>query len=91
MHGSRARSSWRGRDALNAIRLACEFVQGMDYTTFLMDVKTQSAVIRQPEVLGEACGHVSAVLRAAHADVPWAKAVGMRNNLIPECLASISG
>ena len=68
-------------DALDAIRLACEFVHGMDYGTFLADARTQRAVIRQPEVLGEVCGHVSPELRAAHPDVPWAKIVGMRNKL----------
>ena len=48
----------------------------------LDDVMTEAAVLRWLEVIGEAAGHVSAQLRAAHPEVPWADMVGMRNILI---------
>lgn len=46
------------------------------------DEKTQSAVVRQLEIIGEALGEVGDALRRAHPEVPWSKAIGMRNALI---------
>ncbi len=41
-------------DLHRAARLAQDFVQGMDQTAFLADLKTQSAVLHQLLILGEA-------------------------------------
>jgi uncharacterized protein with HEPN domain len=60
-----------------------------DYTVaghenFLQDTKTQDAVIRNLEVIGEAVRHVSEKLRARHPDVPWRRIAGMREKMIHE-------
>jgi len=39
------------RDILNAIKLIESFVQDMDHEEFMNDAKTQSAVIRQFEII----------------------------------------
>ncbi|MDI3299501.1 MAG: DUF86 domain-containing protein [Bacillota bacterium] len=64
---------------LDAIALIKEFVAGMTFERFTEDRKTQSAVIRQIEVLGEAAKNVSGDLKARHPEVAWAKAAGMRD------------
>jgi len=49
---------------------------------FLMDSKTQDAVIRQLSIIGEAAAKIPSSLRARHTDIPWKDIIGMRNILI---------
>jgi uncharacterized protein with HEPN domain len=49
---------------------------------FFSDTKTQDAVIRNIEVIGEAAKNLSPELRAANPDVPWKQIAGMRDTLI---------
>ncbi len=72
------------RSMLDAVRLSQEFVAGMRLELFLKDAKTQSAVIRQLEIVGEAASRVTRRFRESHPEVPWSKAIGMRNALIHE-------
>ena len=53
---------------------------------FLQDTKTQDAVVRNLEVIGEAVRHVSEKLRVRNPDVPWTRIAGMRDKLIQEYL-----
>ena len=58
-----------------------------DFTTegrahFMADLKTQSAVVRQIEIIGEAVKQLSAALTTAHPDVPWRQIAGARDRLI---------
>ncbi len=55
-------------------------VDGRD--AFFGDRKTQSAVIRQLEIIGEAVKRLSAELTAAHPGVPWRQISGTRDRLI---------
>ncbi len=68
----------------DAIRLAQEFTEGMTRDEFLQDLKTQSAVVRQLEIIGEACGHVSRATRHAYPEIPWGEVIATRNVLIHE-------
>jgi len=49
---------------------------------FLADRKTQDAVIRNLEVIGEAAKNLSASLTDDHPDIPWKQIAGMRDVLI---------
>jgi uncharacterized protein with HEPN domain len=69
-------------DLARAARLVLEFVRGLDRDAFDRDSKTQSAVLHQLLVLGEAVKRLSPDFRAAHATVPWAQIAGMRDKLI---------
>ena len=69
-------------DILNASRWIMEFVEGLDEGAFLNDIKTQSAVIRQLEVIGEATKRLSGDIRTTHPDIPWRSIAGMRDILI---------
>lgn len=49
---------------------------------FMADIKTQSAVVRQFEIIGEAVKRLSAELTAAETAVPWRQIAGTRDRLI---------
>jgi uncharacterized protein with HEPN domain len=57
------------------------------YTTggreaFFSDPKTQDAVIRNIEIIGEAVRGVSQATRRAHPEVPWSNITGTRDRVI---------
>lgn len=69
-------------DIVKAAQLIKEFVAGIEKDAFDKDLKTQSAVIRQLEIIGEATKRLSNELREAHPDIPWQQMAGMRDVLI---------
>jgi uncharacterized protein with HEPN domain len=69
-------------DILKAARLAIEFKGGADKAAFLADAKTQSAVLHQLLVIGEAVKRLSPEFREAHPEVPWKLIAGTRDKLI---------
>ena len=58
-------------DIIEAAKLAREFVDGYDFARFADDVKTQSAVLHQLMIIGEAVTRLSSSFREQHDDVPW--------------------
>ena len=66
-------------DLREAIRRISTYLAGVQYESFVKDTKTQDAVIRNLEVLGEATKNLSATFRATHADVPWKNLAGARD------------
>ncbi len=71
-------------DILRAARLAVEFGGGLDRDAFSKDLKTQSAVLHQLLLLGEAVKRLSEEFRAGHPEIPWRAIAGMRDRLIHE-------
>lgn len=69
-------------DILKASELILSFLEGFDRDTFQHDLKTQAAVIRQFEIVGEATKRVSPEFKTAHPGIPWRKMAGMRDILI---------
>ena len=69
-------------DILNAANLILTFVEEMSRKAFEQDVKTQDAVVRRLEIIGEAARRLSAEYKAAHPEVAWRAVIGMRNRLI---------
>ena len=57
-------------DILKAARLAIEFKEPAAKEAFLTDAKTQSAVLHQLLVIGEAVKRLSPEFREAHPEVP---------------------
>ena len=70
------------QDIRNAARLVIQFVEGFDKPAFLNDWKTQSAVLYQLTVIGEAVKRLSKEFRASHPEIPWTLIAGMRDSLI---------
>ncbi|MBM3130182.1 MAG: DUF86 domain-containing protein [Chloroflexi bacterium] len=69
-------------DIAKAARLVSSFIQGMTKESFLDDIKTQSSVLYQLAVIGEAVKRLSSELRAQRTDVPWQLIAGMRDHVI---------
>jgi len=67
---------------LEAAEKVALFVQGMSVDEFLADEKTQFAVVRALEVIGEASKKIPTSHREQHPDVPWREIAGMRDKLI---------
>lgn len=66
------------RDALHRVRAYT--VDGRN--AFMADPKTQDAVLRSFEVVGEAAKRVSASTRDRAPSVPWRSVAGLRDKLI---------
>jgi len=69
---------------IDAIHLIATYAEDMDEIKFLNDKKTQDAVIRNFEIIGEACNNVRKhhpQFIKQHEEIPWAVAYEMRNAL----------
>ncbi len=71
-------------DILKAVRLAVEFKGTLDKSAFLEDLKTQSAILHQLLLLGEAVKRLSEEFRTQYPEIAWRQVVGMRDKLIHE-------
>jgi uncharacterized protein with HEPN domain len=69
-------------DIREAIHRIATYVAGMSYETFIADVKTQDAVIRNLEIIGEATKNLSKQLLIKYPDIPWKSMSGVRDRLI---------
>ena len=70
------------RDIVEMMGKVEAFVGGMSFDEFARDEKTNFAVLRALEVVGEAAKQVPATVRRRHPDVPWRRMAGMRDRLI---------
>jgi uncharacterized protein with HEPN domain len=69
---------------VEAIDRIDRYVHDMTELTFLSDEKTQDAVVRNLEILGEAANNIDKqhpTYAQAHKDVPWALMYTMRNRV----------
>ena len=69
-------------DIQEAIRRMRAYTHEMTYNTFLSDTRTQDAVIRNLEIIGEATKKLSIGLRNRYPSVPWKEMAGARDRLI---------
>lgn len=69
-------------DIARAARSVQTFIQGLDKENFLQDYKTQSAVLYQIVVIGEAVKRLSREFRDQHPEILWSLIAGMRDILI---------
>jgi len=69
---------------LKSVRLARGYIEGLDRTEFLEDLKTQQAVILNILIIGEAAiqlAHEDPDFVASYPQIPWKQMRGMRNRL----------
>ncbi|GAB4138743.1 MAG: hypothetical protein Fur0046_13430 [Cyanobacteria bacterium J069] len=69
-------------DIASAARKVLQYKAGIDKAEFFRDDKTQSAIVFQLLIMGEAVKRLSTELRSQHPDIPWSLIAGMRDNLI---------
>ena len=70
------------KDMLDAIASIEEFTSDMSFEDFLNDRKTQFAVIRALEIIGEAAKAIPEDFKKEHPEVPWREMARMRDKLI---------
>lgn len=58
-------------DILEAIEKIDRFAGNMSYENFLKDERTQDAVLRNLEIIGEAAKNIPAELKDCYPDIDW--------------------
>ncbi len=71
-------------DILEAIAKIRDYTADLDYAAFAKDAKTQDAVVRNLEIIGEAARHLPESIRTAAPEIEWRKITGLRNILAHE-------
>jgi len=70
------------QDMLEAARRILQYIESIDFEEFQKDFKTQDAVLRNLEVLGEAAKNIPDDFRDEHPDIPWTDMARTRDRLI---------
>lgn len=71
-------------DIWEAMHRILDYTGGLDYDQFMRDQKTQDAVVRNLQVMGEATKKLSCQLREAYPHIPWREIAGMRDKVVHE-------
>jgi uncharacterized protein with HEPN domain len=69
-------------DIIEAVKRIHEYAGNMDYAGFLKDKKTQDAIVRNLEIIGEAAKRVPSAFKTRHHLIPWKRMAGFRDVLI---------
>ena len=69
-------------DIKEAMQRIENYIGDMDYQHFLKDLKTQDAVLRNLEIIGEAVKNVSYEMKREYSDIDWKSIAGMRDKII---------
>ena len=67
---------------LEAARRILLYIDSIDFEQFQQDYKSQDAVLRNLEVLGEAAKNIPDDFRNKHPDLPWTDMARTRDRLI---------
>jgi len=70
---------------LDAIDRASKYTADIDFAAFEQDTRTQDAVIRTIEIIGEAANKTRSAdpdFAALYSDIPWDVMYGMRNRIV---------
>ena len=67
---------------LESINEIENYLRGFSKEKFLKDSKTQNAVVRNLEIVGEATRNLPAEFKRKYPDIPWRKISGTRDKLI---------
>lgn len=76
------RDRLRLRHIIDAAERIADYLSSVGRDSFLSNRMLQDAVIRNLEIIGEACVNLTPEFRDSHAAVPWLKASGIRNRLV---------
>jgi uncharacterized protein with HEPN domain len=67
---------------VEATRRITEYLRGLDYAAFVADPRTQDAVVRNLEIVGEAARALPDEVKDAAPEIEWRKIIGLRNILV---------
>jgi uncharacterized protein with HEPN domain len=65
-----------------AILRIFDYMAGMNEESFFADVKTQDAVLRNLEIIGESAKLVSQEMKERYEEIPWRSMAQLRDKLI---------
>lgn len=68
-------------DAVDEIN---QMLKGYNFKKFTNDRKTELAVYKLLENIGEACNRIESDFQEQNPEIPWAKIIAMRNKLVHE-------
>jgi uncharacterized protein with HEPN domain len=71
-------------DILIAARKVLRYVEDVSWDLFRQDDRTQDAVLRNLQIIGEAARRISEEFQRDHAEIPLGRDPGMRNRLVHE-------
>jgi uncharacterized protein with HEPN domain len=69
-------------DILECIQKINDYTKGMVFENFSQDEKTQDAVVRNLEIIGEAANNISKAFRKKYPNIEWHQIIGMRHRII---------
>ena len=69
-------------DAKEAVLRINAYTQDLTFEQFLEDKKTQDAVVRNLEIIGEAVKNISEESKTRFPQIPWKDLAGVRDKLI---------
>ena len=68
-------------DILQCVDKIDEFIGSMDFDAFVCDEKTNSAVIRKLEIIGEASKRIPKSITQKYKELPWKDMARMRDKI----------
>ena len=69
-------------DILKSIEKIEKWTEDIEFDEFVKNELLQDAIIRNLEIIGEACRYIPEDIREKHPQIPWRRIVGFRNILI---------
>ena len=80
--GSETRN-WRMyiQDMIQFAERVMLYTQGLDKHTFLADLRTYDATLRNIELIGESATHIPDDVSEAHPEIAWRSIIGARNRV----------
>jgi uncharacterized protein with HEPN domain len=72
------------QDVVENMDAALAFISNTTYDEFVKDVKTNYAVVRAIEIIGEAVKNIPEDVRKKYPEIPWRKMAGMRDKISHE-------
>ncbi|MHA1149581.1 MAG: HepT-like ribonuclease domain-containing protein [Promethearchaeota archaeon] len=69
-------------DIIESMNNAMEFIKNMSFDEFIKDIKTEYAITRAIEIIGEAVKNIPDEIRKKYPDIPWRNIAGMRDKVI---------
>jgi uncharacterized protein with HEPN domain len=74
----------RIRHILDAFAEVEKYLSTVSYEEYLSNSEKRFATVKQIEIVGEACNHLSPELKIAHSEIEWKSITGFRNISIHE-------
>ncbi|MCL5062968.1 MAG: DUF86 domain-containing protein [Nitrospirae bacterium] len=69
-------------DVIEAAERSLQYTKGLTRKKFMSDKKSQDAVVRNLEIIGEATKNLSNSLKTKYPAIPWKNIAGLRDKLI---------